>query len=203
MSKRALAKTATSRTRKKNNELVPADTDNPFINYLLGKGYSSSSAYSYHRDFKNFKIWCDKQGLEIEEVQYNDITSYLLSLGNVAQITKGCYLRSLKHYFNFLIFREMREDNPVAFINVRGAKRKTLYHLLNRQELDTLYHNFKTDGYNSKKPQGVNVREIVAKRNKVMLGLILFQALDTIDLMALSLNDIILRDGKLFIPGGR
>ena len=62
---------------------------------------------------------------------------------------------------------------------------------------------FLVDEVQPKKAQGMNVRELTVKRNKVMLGLILFQALDTTDMKALTVNDVKLREGKIFVPGNR
>ena len=44
---------------------------------------------------------------------------------------------------------------------------------------------------------------LAQKRNKVVVGLMLYQALDTRDLKLLTVKDVKLREGKLFIPGTR
>jgi site-specific recombinase XerD len=205
-----LGKTATSRSRKKrSSEEVSKQTalhqPNDFVQYLLRKGYSNTTATTFYKDANNFLRWLEKESLEIENVSYNDMTSYLQSFGNVAQHTKGCYLRGVKQYFNFLIQRSERTDNPAEFIQLKGLKRKTLYDIFNRQELDKLYSNYKSPDENSKhKNQNWFKAKLLAyKRNKVILGLMLYQALDTKDLKLLMVNDVKLREGKLFIPGTR
>lgn len=209
MNKIHLGKTATSRTRRKkviekvgNKVKLPQDD---FMNYLLRKGYSNTTTESFLSDVRKFKAWLEKESIEIENVSYNDLTSYLQSFGNVAQHTKGCYLRGVKQYFNFLIHQNERTDNPAEFIQLKGLKRKTLYDILNRQELDKLYNSYKLPDENSKdKNQNWFKAKLLAyKRNKVILGLMLFQALDTKDLKLLRVNDVKLREGKLFIPGTR
>ncbi|MCR6718700.1 MAG: tyrosine-type recombinase/integrase [Chitinophagaceae bacterium] len=76
---------------------------------------------------------------------------------------------------------------------------------MNRQELDKLYNNYKLPDENSsdKNQNWFKVKLLAHKRNKVILGLMLLQALDTKDLKLLSVNDVKLREGKLFIPGTR
>jgi site-specific recombinase XerD len=80
MRKIKLGKTATSRTRKKvieqggNQPVLPA---NDFIGYLLAKGYSNSSTQRFCTDVKVFQAWLEKENMEIENVQYNDVTAYL------------------------------------------------------------------------------------------------------------------------------
>ncbi len=210
MNKIHLGKTATSRGRKKKvTEDVSKQTalhqQNDFIQYLLSKGYSNTTSATFYHNVKKFNAWLEKESLEIENVSYNDITSYLQSFDNVVQHTKGCYLRSIKQYFNYLIQKEERTDNPVEFIQLKGLKRKTLHDILNRQELDSLYHHYTLPDENSKdkNKNWFKAKALAQKRNKMILGLMLFQALDTKDLKLLTVNDVKLREGKIFIPGTR
>ena len=213
MNKIHLGKTATSRNRKKKvieevsniNPIAIGLPQDDFTKYLLQKGYSNTSIKSFCSDVKKFKAWTEKENIEIENIHYNDITSYLQSFGSIAQHTKGCYLRGVKKYFNFLIQQEERTDNPAEFIQLKGLKRKTLYDILNRQELDKLYSSYTLPDEQSK-DQNQNwfkAKVLAQKRNKVILGLMLYQAMDTKDLKLLSVKDVKLRDGKIIIPGTR
>lgn len=204
-----LGKTATSRTRRKkvveevNNKIkLPQDG---FTNYLLQKDYSSTTTESFVKDVLKFKAWLEKENVEIDNCNYNDITSYLQSFKNITQQTKGCYLQGIKQYFNYQIQNEERTDNPAEFIQLKGRKRKTLYDILNRQELDKLYSSYTMPDEESKdKNQNWFKAKVLAyKRNKVILGLMLYQALDARDLKLLCVNDVKLREGKVFIPGTR
>jgi integrase/recombinase XerD len=210
MNKIHLGKTATSRSRKKNtveevsNKIKLPQDD--FTKYLLQKNYSDTSIENFIGDVKKFKAWLEKENMEIENISYNDMTSYLQSFGNIAQHTKGCYLRGVKKYFNFLVQMEERTDNPAEFIQLKGLKRKTLYDILNRQELDNLYHNYTLPDEANSKDKNQNwfkAKVLAQKRNKVILGLMLYQALDARDLKLLTVNDMKLREGKIFIPGTR
>ena len=210
MNKIHLGKTATSRSRKKNivedvsNKIKLPQDD--FTKYLLGKNYSDTSIESFIGDVKKFKAWLEKENIEIENISYNDMTSYLQSFVNIAQHTKGCYLRGVKKYFNFLVQKEERTDNPAEFIQLKGLKRKTLYDILNRQELDKLYSSYTLPDEANSKDKNKNwfkAKVLARKRNKVILGLMLYQALDARDLKLLTVNDMKLREGKIFIPGTR
>lgn len=202
-----LGKTATSRSRKK--KIVEAGSirlpQDDFTNYLLFKNYSDTTIRSFAGDVKKFKAWLEKENMEIETVSYNDITSYLQSFGDITQHTKGCYLRGVKQYFNYLIKKEERTDNPAGFIQLKGLKRKTLYDILNRQELDKLYSSYTLPNEESKdKNQNWFKAKVLAqKRNKVVLGLLLYQGLDSKDFKLLTVADIKLREGKVYIPGTR
>jgi len=210
MNKIHLGKTATSRSRKKNTaSLNPSKGGtlkaDDFTNYLFSKNYSDATIGSFIADVKRFKAWLDKENMEIENISYNDMTSFLQSFGNIAQHTKGCYLRGVKRYFSFLIQTEERTDNPAEFIQLKGLKRKTLYDILNRQELDKLYSSYTLpdEECKDKNQNWFKAKVLAYKRNKVILGLMLYQALDTKDLKLLTVNDVKLREGKIFIPGTR
>ena len=209
MNKIHLGKTATSRSRKKsivedvsNKIKLPQDD---FTKYLLQKNYSDTTIESFIGDVKKFKAWLEKENMEIENISYNDMTSYLQSFGNIAQHTKGCYLRGVKKYFNFLVQKEERTDNPAEFIQLKGLKRKTLYDILNRQELDKLYNSYTLpdEQCKDKNQNWFKAKVLAYKRNKVILSLMLYQALDARDLKLLTVKDMKLREGKIFIPGTR
>jgi len=208
MSKIHLGKTATSRSRKKAVSEVSSKIKVPeddFTKWLLQKGYSNTTAATFTKDVQKFRAWLAKENMEVEDVAYNDITSYLQSFGEVVQHTKGCYLRGVKQYFNHLISKEERIDNPAELIQIKGVKRKTLYDILNRQELDKLYSSYTLADEESKdKNQNWFKAKLLAqKRNKVVLGLLLYQGLDSKDFKLLTVNDIKLREGKVYIPGTR
>ncbi len=204
MNKIHLGKTATSRSRRKNtaslNPPINRETfkRDDYTNYLLRKGYSDTTIRSFSSDVRKFQAWIKKENIEIENIIYNDITSYLQSFGEIAQHTKGCYLRGVKQYFNFLIQKEECTDNPAAFIQLRGQKRKTLYDILNRQELDKLYSSYTLPDEESinKNQNWFKAKVLAQKRNKAVLGLMLYQALDTKDLKLLTIKDVKLREGK-------
>lgn len=207
MNKIHLGKTGTSRSRKKKVIEVSKTKlpQNDFTKYLLQKNYSNTTIESFLADVERFKMWLEKENVEIENVTYNDMTSFLQSFGNIAQHTKGCYLRGVKKYFNFLVQQEERTDNPAEFIQLKGLKRKTLYDILNRQELDKLYDSYTLPDEQSKgnNQNWFKAKVLAQKRNKVILGLMLYQALDARDLKLLTVNDMKLREGKIFIPGTR
>ena len=105
MNKIHLGKTATSRSRKKNivedvsNKIKLPQDD--FTKYLLQKNYSDTTIESFLADVERFKMWLEKENVEIENVTYNDMTGFLQSFGNIVQHTKGCYLQGVKKYFSF------------------------------------------------------------------------------------------------------
>jgi site-specific recombinase XerD len=146
-----LGKTVDSRTRKKKGmpgiaqwqSHLPAQYPD-FTAWLLQKGYSSTTTTQHITEANRFLQWVVQQGIEeIASITYNDVLGYVQSLSGVKNRTKELYLRGVKQYFRFLISQSILTENPVEQVHIRGIKRKTLYPILSRPELDRLYHDYK------------------------------------------------------------
>ena len=154
MNKIHLGKTATSRSRRKkvveevsktnpiaigSPQSLSCQGGNDFIKYLLQKGYSDTTVKSFCSDVKKFKAWMEKENIEIENISYNDMTSYLQSFGNIAQHTKGCYLRGVKKYFNFVRYRMGFYYGP-DYIKINNKSSKMIPEVLKKISLLPLKH---------------------------------------------------------------
>lgn len=216
MSKIKLAKTATSRTRAKHRESVSVQESRAlkegikgssaaFIDYLLSKGFSRSTIQGYNRDVLRFEAWLRKENVPLETVSYADVLHYMQGQkGKVKQQTIGRQINSLKHYFNWLVSQGAMEENPVQNIAIKGIKRKKLYNILTKQQLEELYHHFTfTTDKNQRNPNWYKISELTFKRNKIILGLLIYQGLNTMELAQLTLDDLKLREGKLYVAGSR
>ncbi len=211
-----LGKTRDSRTRKqpvKTVNVAEAESllqelknQKEFTEYLLLKGYSTSTAKRYVKDVEIFITWAKKENVPIENVSYSDVLHYIQGKrNNVQQRTISTNVNSIKHYFNFLSLTDQALENPTIQIQIKGVKRKILYHILSRQELESLFNNFEIPDENSKdKNQNWHKISLLAsKRNKVILGLIIYQGLGSTELGRLTEKDLKLREGKIYIAGTR
>ena len=209
-----LGKTADSRTRKRKSTSEGQEPSGAlftrykdFTAYLLQRGYSSSSTQRNIIEADRFLQWVDAEGIEdVSSVTYNDVMSYIQQMKGVKNRTKELYLRGVKQYFDFLISKDVVSENPVAYIRIHGIKRKTLYHILSAQELDKLYHEHHVpDEVNDRNKNQNWFRQSVlaARRNKVILGMMVYQGMNTLDLSRLRMEDIKLREGKVFIERSR
>jgi integrase/recombinase XerD len=96
-------------------------------------------------------------------------------------------------------------ENPASLIKIRGVKRKILYDIISHPELESLYNQYQES---SKDIKGGNqnwfkLSLLANQRNKIILGLLIYQGLNTNELASLTENDIKLREGKIFIAGSR
>lgn len=163
-----------------------------FRGYLQSKGHSNNNITRAYNHLENFLDWCEREKIESELASYNETLSYLqhLKQRNLQRATIYKYLNSIKHYYNWLIKEEKREDNPTTTIKIKGIKGKQLHDILNRQELEQLYHNYPAETLGD-------------KRNKVIVGLLIWQGITTAELGKMQVKDVDLRAGTITIRRAR
>ena len=179
--------------------------DAHFIDYLLSKGYSNSTIRGYICDVNRFEVWTKKENTPLEFISYADLLTYIQSKRNqVQQRTLSAIINSLKHYYNFLIVSGKSNENPTTQITVRGIKRKKLYNILSKIELEKLYHSYqsKKNKVNENK-NWYKTSQRATIRNKVITGFLVYQGLTATELAKLTEKDIKLREGKVYIAGTR
>jgi len=163
-----------------------------FKEYLEQRGFTRTSIETRLVVAGRYFEWLREENLEAEEVSYTDLLGFIkhTQRKGVSQRTVQNYLGTVKLYHGHLIREGKAEINPAEDIKVQGVKRKTIYHILEPQELHQLYNSY-------------NDESLAGRRNKVMLGLLVYQGLKTEELRKLEVNDIKLREGKIEVPGGR
>jgi integrase/recombinase XerD len=174
-----------------------------FKEYFIIKGYTTKSVQSISKNISYFINWIKEENIEIEEVKYNDVVAYInykKKTGNKPR-TLQLITNALNHFFNFLISEHQFNENPVSNVKIQGIKRKVLQEILTPQELETIYRSYNTENkihtHNKIPPQKNN--ELAKKRNKVILGLLVYQGLKTEELTKLQLQDLQLREGKIIL----
>lgn len=166
-------------------------TSENFRNYLKSKRYSNQSIATYLNSIKLFWNWLEQENLEAEQVHYNDLMLYTKHCSRrMSQRGIAGYMIVIRHFYNHLKREGKVEINPALDIEIKGIKRKVLYHILEPHELHQLYNAYK----------GESLSE---KRKRVMLGLLVYQGLKTEEIKKLTVQDIKLREGKIDVPGGK
>jgi len=180
-----------------------------FKKYLESKGQSESTRNRFFKDVMMFINWTEDERIESEFTTYRELLSYIqyLKIREVKQRTVQLYINSLKHYFSWCVERNLITENPTRNINIKGVKRIYLYDVLKKNELELLLNSFENkneeEKEKNKNQNWFKVSELVSKRNKVILGLMIYQGLGASELGKLELKDVKLREGLVFIAGGR
>ena len=167
--------------------------------YLEKENYSKSTIDNYDKARRRFIDWCRRNHTHPEYIDYNKILKYIkyLQRKDVNKTTVQKRINIVKNYFKFLISENYRPDNPLENVNLKGVKRIINYNLLESDELEDLYYSFESDNVADK------YHKLCAKRNKVIVGLMVYQGLNTTELRQLELENLELYKGKIYIKSGK
>lgn len=167
-----------------------------FINYLQSRNLAQSSINGYVKNVEQFLAWYKKDPMNCTKKDILNYLSYLQKNTNQQNITRHFSCTSLNHYFTALAQANITNQNPIAFIKIRGTKKKQLYRIYTTEELTQLADNFYSvfisgfdDSYMlhpTKKQRSFLSRH----RNYTMLTFFLYQGLPTNELHLISINDI-------------
>jgi integrase/recombinase XerD len=170
-----------------------------FKEYLILKGYSSQSIITIEKKVRQFKTWCAEENITDEaEAGHNDIIAYIKHCTDkgVTQKTAANYISHVKTYYDYLVKVDMAKENPCSHIHIKGIKKKILYDIIPAEQLEKLYNSYTTIMADAGHGR-------IRKRNKAMLGLLVYQGLQSEELMKLEVRDLQLREGKITVHGGR
>jgi site-specific recombinase XerD len=181
---------------------------NKFKEWLIIKGYSSNTIETIVRAAELFMVWCEKENIAaIMECTHNDILAYVqhCNLKGTGKKTIAHYIMHLRKYFDWLMSEGEVNDNPCSNIKIRGIQRRVLHEILNIEELEKLYNDYATQitlekTERMKCPPPMTLHTLARKRNKIIIGLFVYQGLRSEEIMKLQLQDVKLREGKIFIP---
>jgi site-specific recombinase XerD len=170
-----------------------------FTTYLQLKGYSSKSITTIEKKAGYFKAWCAKENITDEaEISHNDIIAYIKHCTDkgITNKTAANYLSHVKTYYDYLVKVDIAKGNPCSNIIIKGIKKRALYDIIPFEQLEKLYHGYTITAVEAG-------HECIRKRNKVMLGLLVYQGLQSEELMKLEVQDLQLREGRITIHAGR
>jgi integrase/recombinase XerD len=161
-----------------------------FEQYLESKRYSRVTIGRYLAGAEIFTGWLQEERLAGEQATYNEVVAFMRHLQQKGKSKKTVHsqLNILRHYFNYLISESRRQDNPAAGVYVRGIVRKLPGNLLSMDELEELHRRYE-------------LQLNVDPAKKIMLGLLIYQGLQTEEITRLEAAHIHLKEGKIFIKG--
>ena len=166
--------------------------------YLEKEKYRKTTIESYTNQSLKFIHWCSKNDTTPEHIDYKTLLQFIhyLQQKKTTKKTVKHTIGTLKIYFKYLLSENYRSDNPIENINIKGIKRNINYALLEADELEDLYYSFETENIAD------TYHRLCAKRNKIIVGLLVYQGLNTTELKQVTLEDLQLYKGKIYIKSG-
>jgi integrase/recombinase XerD len=177
-----------------------------YKNYLIERGNSFESIRTKECHVQQLLNWSKKEGIEIQNCSYQNMMAYIeaIKARNIQQSTLRLMLSHYKDYFTYLVKSGERTDHPIAHLKIQGVKKNHLYRILEEAELAKIYQE-----YESAAPDRKTIRmnyiqiKFSRKRNKCMIGMMVYQGLTNGELSRIRMEDMNLREGKIYIRTSR
>ncbi len=154
----------------------------------LKQNLRASSARSYLYEINKYK----RLNKNVEKYDYQNVMLYIEILrGNYAVSNMTRIIASIKKYYDYLIEIGKRKDNPASSIRMRDSKQNPiqLQDLFTEKELQSFLE-----------PR-VERYPFLAKRNKIIMSLLVHQGLRIGEIEKLKLTDIDLEKATIQITG--
>jgi integrase/recombinase XerD len=136
--------------------------------------------------------WLEGEHLQPEDARYNDLLNfidYCRLEGNINGHI-NMKLRSIRNYYEYLKKRTPSIINPATNLHLKGSSHRIVSGIVDFKALESLYQSY----------PATSLRQ---KRNKIILGLLIYQGLNTEDLGRLLTENVKLKEGKIHVPGER
>ena len=174
-------------------KVIACGGSSSYEHYLEKNGYTNRSIFTYQKSLTRFTKWCVTYGTTAEAIDYKTFLKYIehLRKGKLKAKTIQIYVSNLKSYFSYLEQANYREQNIIKELNIRGVKKTIISNYLEFEELEDLYYSYPTNKGNA----------MARKRNKIIVGLLVYQGLNTRDLQLLEVENIQLYKGKIQVLG--
>jgi len=174
-----------------------------FEKYLQVLGHSATTIHGHLSALRYLATWAEKENLEVCQISYTELLSFTKHCQNkgASKPTVNKYLRSVKHYFNHLIEQGSAKENPAQYLQLKGIPRNKLYDIFTPLELESIYNRFCNKDFTSKRYGTLKkVHELEHLRNKVIVGMLVYQGLRSDEIIHLRTEDVKLRKGMIEVP---
>jgi site-specific recombinase XerD len=173
-----------------------------FETYRQQNGYSAKSIRVHNCHINRFKNWCITYNINLEEISYNQALQFIDSERNRGILNQSIIreINSIRIYFEYLLESRTIKQNIIKRIRIRPSGKKVLPETLSLQQLEKIYHDFSNL---SEWEHRTKTAKLLHQRNIVILGLLVFQGLNSGEIGKLETNHINLNDGKIYIPSTR
>ena len=173
-----------------------------FKEYRQKNGYSEKSILVQDCHVNNLKTWCVKQNINPGDINYSQALQFI-DCERERGIERQSIIReinSIRIYFDYLLESGITSQNIIKRIRLRQSGKKVLPEILSPMQLEKIYQDF------SSLPEwnhGTAIARFLHQRNTVILGLLIYQGLDSGEIARLETGHVNLSEGKIYIPSGR
>lgn len=154
----------------------------------LQNEYSSTSTSGYEYMINRFLL---AMGAEVEKAGYTDVLDYigLLREQNLHPKSLRNNLFAIKIYYRYLVAEGKRNDHPCQFLYLKDKINRAIHveALYPKEILEELYESWQSKNQEHQ------------ARNKIIISLLVYQALTVLEITQIKTSDINLEDGTAYI----
>lgn len=168
--------------------------------YLREEGLRETTAVEHVKNIERFLVWVKENELtSIEYMKYNELLTYIqyLKSRNLSIATVNIRICSLRKYYDHLKAESIIENNPARRLFIRGNIKKIVAHPLTYNELEQLYSEYAK----AREHYREDKHKITHRRNTIILGLMIWQAVHTGELCKMEIQHVKLDEGTIYIQG--
>ena len=158
------------------------DLQEAFKTHLYKRGLHHTTVSKYLRFTQRFKTWCIASKVDFGNPSKDDFYDYKRDFPNIAPITWVERFSALRHWYRFI-----QSTVSVPFIRTTNKGKIAYDGLMDEEGLLELYN-------------AVPVTTLVGRRNKAVVSLIIFQALDRKTISLLEPSHLNLEGGTISVP---
>lgn len=169
-----------------------------FIQYLrYERNYSSHTVLAYRKDLEQFSLFLtDEYGVDdLSRADADMIRFWLLRLMEEGLSARSVNrkLSSLKSFWRYLLAKGLAKENPCRKL-LSPKVHKSLPSFLKKEEMESLLDDV---------AENEDISEFVAKRNRLMIEMLLQTGMRRSELMGLALSDVDMSSCLLRVKGKR
>lgn len=172
-----------------------------YMHYLhqlgLSSGHKGRNQITMSNHVNTYAEWLKKRGLDIETASYKDLMDHV---GYLQKLGKGIHrvnhaLRSISHYYDFKGW-----PNIAQTTRMRGVPSTQPQGLLTEEDLQELYDSYFPEPHTCPSARRKNNYH---RTDKLILGLLIYQALDMSEFMRIESEDVALEKGMIYIRSAK
>jgi len=161
-----------------------------FEEYLKAKSFTGHTIRKYAARAEKFMHWAEENNLK--SITYNQLLIYVQHLQSKGEnpVLINARLLAIRHYFDYenqsgnLSLNKTSGHNPAQNLQIKGTEKKIQCDYLEAEELESLYENYEG-------------------KEKVMVGLLVYQGLKAAELERVESLHLDFRKGTLYVPASK
>lgn len=177
---------------------------NSFEYYLKDSGLARRTIEENVKDIKRFEQWAIQENYtDIAHLNYNELLNFVQYLKGkgLSVSTVNIRICSIRKYYDHLKEEGIIETNPAKRLFIKGTVKRVVKDILNYTELESLYNQYLQ--YLDNKSALTEKHEQNKERNKVVLGLMVWQGVHSGELKKMETTHVHLNEGIVYISGTR